>query len=252
MIKPEVVAPGEDVDVVGYIFDAPLVTKGRTWLPLTQLVTWLVMAREAGRLHPERNWFQRLGVASMTMPVILGSEWCHNLAHAAAAKGVGHPVDAIRITWGMPLLIYYDTEDPDVTPRQHIIRAIGGPVINTIFWGIAVILRRFSSFGNPSRDVADAAVGMNLLLTIAGMTPQPYLDGGVALKWALVEKGRTLADSDQTVQKANGVAAAGMGIGAAVAFKKRKKFLGALMALMAALSVGVAAGLLKEKTVNAQ
>ena len=48
------------------------------------------------------------------MPIVLGSEWCHNLAHAAAARAIGKPVDAIRITWGMPLLVYYDINDKNV------------------------------------------------------------------------------------------------------------------------------------------
>ena len=134
MIKPEVVSPGENVNQVGTVFDTPLVTKGWTWLPLTEVIVLGIMTREAGRLHPERSWLTRFGVASLTMSVILGSEWCHNLAHAAAAKWIGHPADAIRITWGMPLLVYHDIEDPDITARTHIIRALGGPVINTIFF----------------------------------------------------------------------------------------------------------------------
>ena len=136
MIKPEIVSPGESVNQVGEIFEAPLVTKGWTWFPLTEIVVFGIMAREAGRLHPERSWLTRFGVAALTMPVILGSEWCHNLAHAAAAKIVRHPVDAIRVVWGMPLLVYHDIEDASVTPREHIVRAIGGPVINTIFFGL--------------------------------------------------------------------------------------------------------------------
>jgi hypothetical protein len=247
MIKPEMLSPQDEVTEVAYIFDAPLVTKGWTWLPLTQLITWAIMVREAGRLHPDRKWHQRLGIAALTMPIILGSEWCHNLAHAAAAQWVGKPTDAIHINWGMPLLIYYDVEDPDVTPQQHMIRALGGPLINALFLGFAAIFRRFTTYGTPARDVADAATNTNLFLILAGMTPQPWFDGGTALKWSLVAQGQTPARADKTVRHVNGVAAAGMGIGAAVACKKRRPLLAALLVLMAALSLSVATGLFREK-----
>jgi hypothetical protein len=78
MIKPQVLSPEEDVHVIATLFDAPLVTKGLSWLPLTQGITWAIMAREAGRLHPQRSWLQRLVVGGMTMAVILGSEWCRH------------------------------------------------------------------------------------------------------------------------------------------------------------------------------
>jgi hypothetical protein len=222
MKPPKSPSHDHDLKIIAQVFNAPLVTKGWTWLPLTQLITWLVMTREAGRLHPERSWNQRLGIAALTMPIILGSEWSHNLAHAAAAKSVGKPVDAIRVNFGMPLLVYNDIEDPTVSPRQHIIRASGGPLINTILLGIANYLWKFTTFGSPARDVLDAARWTNLLLIIAGMTPQPWLDGGVILKWACVDRGLPLEAADAVVQKVNGAAGVAIGLAAAGAAKKGK------------------------------
>jgi len=247
MIKPVIVSPGEEVEVVGYIFDAPLVIKGFTWLPLTQLGTWLIMFREAGRLHPERSLLQRMGVAMLTMPVILGSEWCHNLAHAAAAKLVGHPVDAIRVNWGMPLLVYYDIEDPAVIPQQHIIRALGGPAVNTILLAVATTLRWITQSGSIARDVTNAAVGMNAFLILGGMLPITYIDGGAVLKWVLVEKGQTPPQADETLKAVNAVTALGLGAGAAVAFRKRKRFLGGIFTLFAGIALLIATDLLREK-----
>ena len=247
MIKPEVVSPGESVNQVGKIFDAPLVTKGWTWLPLTELVVWGLMAWEAGRLHPERNWTTRMGVAALTTPIILGSEWCHNLAHAAAAKLVGHPADAIRITWGMPLLVYHDLEDARVTPRQHIIRALGGPLINLTFLGIAALLRPLTKPTSIARDVVNAILGMNTFLVLGGLLPIPGIDGGAALKWALVDQGRSPTQADATVRKVDAVIAVGLGAGAAVAFKKRKRLLGGILAMFAGFALTIATGLLREK-----
>lgn len=246
MIKPQVLSPEDDVHVVATIFDAPLVTKGLSWLPITQLITWGIMSREAGRLHPGRSWAQRLGVGGMTMMVILGSEWCHNLAHAAAARWVGHPADAIRINLGMPLLVYYDIEDPDVTPRQHLLRALGGPLLNALFWGTACLLRKLTRQGTAARDVADAAVSMNAFLSVGGMLPIPYIDGGTVLKWALVENGDVPAAADETVKVVNTFTAAGLAGAAALAFKRRKRFLGGILALLGATALLVGTGLLRE------
>jgi len=247
VIKPAVVSPGEEVDVRGHIFKAPLVTKGLTWLPLAQLVTWLIMIREAGRLHPERTWFQRMGVAALTMPVILGSEWCHNLAHAAVARFVGHPANAIRINWGMPLLVYFDEEDPAITPRLHITRALGGPAINAIFLVVASILRWCTRPRSTARDVTDAAIGMNAFLVTGGMLPIPYIDGGAVLKWALVANGRTPAQADEALKQVNAITAAGLGAGAAVAYRRRKRFLSGILAMFAGTALMIATGLLREK-----
>jgi Zn-dependent protease len=205
------------------------------------------MAREAGRLHPERSWSTRLGVAALTMPVILGSEWCHNLAHAAAARLVGHPADAIRISWGMPLLVYHEIEDASVSPRQHIIRSLGGPVINTTLLMIAALFRLLTKFGSPTRDVVNATLGMNAFLILGGMLPIPGIDGGAALKWSLIEKGQTPAGANETIQKVDLVTAAGLGAGAFLAFRKRKRLLGGIFAMFAAIAFAMGTGLLKEK-----
>lgn len=247
MIKPEFVSPGESVYQLGEIFDAPLVTKGWTWLPVAQVIVLGIMTHEAGRLHPKQNWLTRLGVAALTMPVILGSEWCHNLAHAAVAKWVGHPVNAIRITWGLPLLVYHELEDEKVIPREHIVRALGGPAINTIFFGVAALLRPLTKTKSIARDVVNAALGMNVFLVLGGLLPIPGIDGGAALKWVLVEKGQTSSQADESIRKVDAVTAAGLGAGAIFAFTKRKRLLAGIFAMFAGLAFVIATGLLKEK-----
>lgn len=247
MIKPKVVSPDESVNQVGEIFDAPLVTKGWTWLPLTEIIVFGIMTREAGRLYPERSWLTRLGVASLTMPVILGSEWCHNLAHAAAAKMVGHPADVIRVTWGMPLLVYHDIEDPDVAARAHIVRALGGPIINSLFFGAAVLLHPLTKPKSIHRDMVNAALGMNAFLILGGMLPIPGIDGGAALKWALIDNGQTPTQADEIIRKVDMVTAVGLGAGAAVAFKKHKRLLGGIFVMFAGFALAVGTGLLREK-----
>jgi len=247
MIKPQALASDQNFKIVGRVFDTPLVVVGKTWIPLTEIVVWGIMAREAGRLHPERNWPTRFGMGALTMSVILGSEWCHNLAHAAAAWLVGHPADAVRIAWGMPLLVYHQIEDNTVSPRQHITRALGGPAINAILLGLVALWRKFNPTQSPAREVVNATLGMNAFLILGGLLPIPGVDGGAILKWALIEKGQTPPQADETIQKVDLVTAAGLGAGALAAFKKRRRFLGAIFTLFAGIALAIGTGLLKEK-----
>lgn len=246
MIKPVIVHPEEQVNQVGKVFDAPLVTKGLTWLPFTQVLVWGIMSHLAGKRRPERTARQRLFSGAITMPVVLGSEWLHNLAHAAAASFVGKPVNCIRIVGGMPLLVYYDVNDLSVSPQQHIIRAIGGPLLNALVLPFAWLVKRFSAPDSIWRDVGEAAYGMNLFLSTVSMLPIPFIDGGPVLKWSLVAGGRTVEQAEQRVQKVN----LGMGIamaGGAVAARKRKPWLAGLSALFAVTAIAVGLGWVKEQ-----
>ncbi|NIV33268.1 MAG: hypothetical protein GWN58_28625 [Anaerolineae bacterium] len=247
MQKPAVVRPTDEVTTVGSVFGAPVVVKGRTWLPLTQVAVWLIMAWHAGRGHPERGWGKRLSTGALTMAAILGSEWCHNLAHAAAARLLGKPMDALRVAWGMPLVVYYDLNDESVTPRQHIARALGGPAFNALLLPFALLLRKLTRPGSVPRDVANAAAGMNLFLSTASLLPIPGIDGGPVLKWALVARGATPEEADETVRAADRAVGGGLGVAAALAFKKRRRFLGAILAMFSVLALAVGFGLVREQ-----
>ena len=247
MIKPPFVRPGDEVKVVGRVFDTPLVVKGKTWFPLVQMAAWLILSWVAGRRKPERTWGQRLAIGAVIMPVVLGAEWCHNLAHAAAARWIGKPMDAIRILWGMPLLIYYDINDQNVKPRQHILRALGGPLFNTFAWVAAILLRRGARPGSTLGEVAEAAEKMNGFIAGVGLLPIPGIDGGPILKWSLVELGRTPVEADLVVRKVNGVLGAGLAGAGAAALKRRRWLEGGILVLLAGAALSIATGLLKEQ-----
>ena len=246
MKKPSVVAPTDDVETVGEIFGTPVVVKGKTWFPLTEFVVWLIMAWVAGRNRPDRSRWKKLGVGGLTMTAILGSEWCHSLAHAAAARSIGKPMDALRVTWGMPLVVYYDIDDDEVTPREHIIRALGGPLCSGVLLAITGLIRRFTPRGSVGREVADAAVGMNLFLSTASLLPIPGIDGGPILKWTLVERGHTGNEADEVVKGVDRALGVGLGIATGVAVKKRRWFIGAILGMFTALALAVGFGLIEE------
>ena len=247
MIKPPIVTPEEDITTVGEVFGAPLVVKGWTWLPITQLVAWGFMTKWASNRNPERSWQGKLVAGAFSMVVLLGSEWCHNLAHAAAAKLVGKPVDAIRITWGMPLLVYHDVNDPTVTPRQHIVRSLGGPVFNALLLPFAWLGKCLTQTGSILGDVADVAVRMNAFLCSVSLLPIPGLDGGPLLKWSLVKKGWSVEIADETVRKVNWAVGGAAASASTVAFRKRKPIVGVLCAMLAGVALAIAAKLLREQ-----
>ncbi len=246
MKKPPAVRPGDEVTVIGHVFETPLVVRGRTWLPVAQFGAWGIMAWLAGKRRPQRTWGQRLWVGLMTMAVALGSEWLHNLAHAVAAHLIGKPMDALRITWGMPLVVYYDLNDQDVTPREHIVRALGGPLFNAALLIPLVGLRCAARDGTAAREVLDMAVGANVFLSTVSMLPMPGIDGGAALKWALVADGRSVPQADEAVRRVNRWMGVALSVAGAVAFWKRKRIIGGVLALCGAMASAIGHGLIEE------
>lgn len=247
MIKPPIVKPQDEVTTLANVFGTRLVAKGKTWFPLAQLSAWPIMAWAAKKRRPNRTWLRSIGIGALTMPVVLGSEWGHNLAHAAVANLIGKPVDAIRVILGMPLLVYYDIEAEDVTPRQHIARALGGPLFNLSMLPVIYFLRQRSHPDSAGRDIANAALGTNLFLPTVGLLPIPGIDGGAILKWSLVERGASRADADCTVRKVDGILGAFFAGAAVRAFKSSRPLLGAFLVQLAALALSIALGLLKEQ-----
>jgi len=243
----DIIGPHEDFTIIGEVFDTPVVVKGITWLPLAELLVWGFTSWLAGRRRPERTHSERIGVGAVTMPILLGLEWSHNFAHAASASFIGVPMDALRITWGTPLVVYYDINDPTVTPQQHILRAMGGPVFNALILPIALFLRQQTHPDSITRDMADVAVGMNAFLCTVSMLPIPGIDGGPILKWSLVERGREPEEADQVVRNVNSVLGVILGIVSGMAIKNKRTLLGVLIAPLAALMMAIGSGLLREQ-----
>jgi Zn-dependent protease len=247
MKKPSVISPSDDVTTIAKVFDTPVVVKDKTWLPLAEIIAWVFTTWMAGKRRPERSLFQRVGAGFVTMPLILGFEWCHNFAHAAAAYMIGKPMDAMRIAWGTPLIVYYNLNDPTVAPRQHIIRALGGPLFNALMLPTALLLRKCTSGESMARELADTAVGTNAFLSTMSLLPIPGIDGGPILKWSLVDRGFTQGEADKVVKKVNGLVGVLLGIASTVSFKKKRGFIGTLLAIFSALSLAIGTGLLREE-----
>src|SRR4030042_4456504 len=203
MIKPAFLRSEDRPTTIGHVFGAPLVVKGISWLPMLELAAWGILSVVASRKKPGWSRSKRVTAGALTSLILFGSEWCHNLAHTAVAHRIGKPVDAIRIFWGTPLLIYYDINDQQVNPRQHILRASGGPIFNALMVPISWLAKRFTKKGTLTRYAADFALGTNIFIATIALLPIPGIDGGPLLKWSLVDKGHTPQEADETLRKVN-------------------------------------------------
>jgi len=247
MRKPPVLHSDDEAVSVGRVFGTPLMIKGVTWFPLTLCIVWGIMVRIAGNTRPDRSLGERMHLATLTMPVVLGSEWGHNLAHAAAANWVGKQMDAIRITWGMPLCVYHDINDASVTPRQHILRAMGGPLFSFTLLLSSIAVQRLSPKDSLTREIADVSAVTNAFLSTVSLLPIPGIDGGPILKWSLVERGCTVQKADRVIRKVDGGLGVALSLLSGAAINKGRRLLGLLSAMLAVLSFGVAFGWIREQ-----
>jgi hypothetical protein len=201
---------------------------------LTGVLTWV-----AGQRKPERSWLQRLGVALLAMPVALFADIGHAMAHTISARLAGAPMDEILLSSGMPRTLYQNNAVP---PQTHIRRSLGGPIFSLTGFTLSLLWRRLSPPGSLSHDLAEASLAGHSFILLGSVAPLPMVDGGIILKWKLVEAGQSPEQADQTVRKTSFSLGAGfLGLGALLGFIRKRKLIGGLLA--AGGAVGIAAGI---------
>ena len=240
--------PGEEI--IAMVGATPVTKKDFTWFPLTQIVLWIIFSRGAAKQKPESSVLQWGAEGFFKMVVMLGSEWGHNLAHLAASNIIGKPMDALRIQAGMPRCIYQDINDRKVTPRQHIIRSLGGPVFNGLLLPVTGLARKLTRSDSIAGETAKTAFQTNLFLSLISLLPIPGIDGGPLLKWSLVNHGYTIAEADQAVREINGPLALCFGLFSSWAFYSKKILAGIFGFLLSLTSLSIFAGWLKEEDVS--
>jgi hypothetical protein len=67
------------------------------------------------------------------------------------------------------------------------------------------------------------------------------------VKWALVDRGRSIEQAEDALRRTDGVLAAALSLRSLAALRRRRWFIGGLFGLLAALSFGFAKGLIKEQ-----
>lgn len=233
------------------IFGAALTWHGWRSLPITPMLVWagLVVAKRRDSFH--KRWHKILGLSALQTVLLFGSEWLHNLAHAAAAAWVGKPADEIRIMFGMPRLIYREINDTSVTPQQHVARAVGGPLFNSLLAGGLWLARRNTAL-QPEANVhtlIESTLKMNVFLATVAWLPIPGIDGGAALKWLLVARGYSIPQADATVQRVNLLTAPLTIATGGLLLRKRHTWAGALAAVLGGIMFAVGMGWLREQNI---
>ncbi len=215
----------------------PVVAQPDFW-PAPILVTAL-LAWVAGLRKPERSWLQRLGVALLAMPIAWFADIGHAMAHTISARLSGAPMDEILLSSGMPRTLYRDNA---VSPQTHIQRSLGGPIYSLIGFTISLLWRRSSAPGSLSRELSEVSLAGHSFILLGSLAPLPMVDGGIILKWKLVEAGQSPEQADRTVRKTSlGLGAGFLGLGALLGLVRKRKFIGGLLA--AGGVAGIAAGL---------
>jgi hypothetical protein len=219
----------------------PVVAQPDFWpapILLTGVLSWL-----AGLRHPDRSWFERLGTGILAMSVALPADLGHAMAHSVSAKLAGAPMDEIRLSSGMPRTLYVNN---DVPPKTHIRRSLGGPVFNLIGVITSLIWKKTSTQMSLSRDLADASLAGHSFILLGSVVPLPMVDGGIILKWKLVETGKTPEQADQIVKNTSlRMGAACLGIGAMVGLLTKRKLVAGLLAAGGLAAIAAGKGWLK-------
>jgi hypothetical protein len=219
----------------------PIVAQADFWpapILLTGLLAWV-----AGLRKPESSWLQRLGVGLLAMPFATFADIGHAMAHTISARLAGAPMDEILLSSGMPRTLYQNNAVP---PRTHIRRSLGGPIFSLIGFTLSLLWWRISRRGSLSHDLAEASLAGHSFILLGSLAPLPMVDGGIILKWKLVEAGQSPEQADQAVHKTSlSLGAAFLGLGSLLSLFRKRKLLGALLAVGGAAGIAAGVGWLK-------
>jgi Zn-dependent protease len=166
----------------------------------------------------------------------------HTIGHIISSRRAGAPMDRFHLTAPLPRTVYYNNE---ISPQAHLGRAIGGPIASGLAFLLTLALWPFVSDRSVLGEFLRLLSFINGLLGAGSLLPLPFIDGGVLLKWSLVERGQPAEEADQVVRQANlliGILAAAIGL--ILVLKRQSK--GAILSLVNA-GMFVATGLDKLK-----
>ena len=148
------------------------------WLGLTSF-TWRLMD-----FPPDQALAAGLGSAFLHYV----SELLHNMGNAWAARKVKHPMEGV-LFWGLLATSLYPRDEKGVSPRDHIQRALGGPLaslIVSLVTGIQLLVV------SPQAALLPPAIPFiamflfwdNLLIfTIGAILPLGFSDGSTILQY---------------------------------------------------------------------
>ncbi|MBK6326473.1 MAG: hypothetical protein IPF56_11145 [Chloroflexi bacterium] len=186
-----------DTRTIGHFNGVPVNVRPIFWVAPPTI--WLALVWLAGKRKPERSLGQRLLVALLGLPFPFLADVGHALAHTESAKRASAPMDQVLLSLDMPRTLYTNN---DVAPAIHRQRSLGGPVYSAASLLGSLLWRALSAPNSLSRELANVACLSHGFILTGALLPLPVVDGGVFLKWTLVEQGYTPEAADAVVQKA--------------------------------------------------
>jgi hypothetical protein len=111
------------------------------------------------------------------------SDLLHQFGHAIAARSMGYPMSGLRL-WFLLSSGLYPLDEPELPPRTHVRRALGGPIMSLIVTIIAgAIAWLLRSAGSPYTWIAVFAVLDNFVIfTLGAFLPLGFTDGSTLLR----------------------------------------------------------------------
>lgn len=153
----------------------------------------------AARLQrPRWSWAAQIGLAAAWFVLFNVSYVLHTVGHIRSARRVGAPMDRVLLLWGFQTNLY---RNQDVTPRQHIGRAAGGPLSSTLFTVTALPLYALLSRVPVLGALAEAWFFSNAIGLAGSLLPSPHFDGAALLKWSIAARTGEEALGDEAVQQ---------------------------------------------------
>ncbi|MEA3337965.1 MAG: hypothetical protein U9R25_18910 [Chloroflexota bacterium] len=186
----------EDTPILFTVWETPV--RAQSGFAAALAAVWALMTWLAGRGNPGRPLPLRLLVGFISMLAVVSADVSHAMAHIISARAAYAPVDEILLSHGMPRTIYFDN---DITPQQHRMRALGGPVYSGLACLLVLALRRLAPEDTIFHEVLGYTALAHGLISAGSMAPLEMVDGGSILKWSLVEQGKTEEEADHAVQQ---------------------------------------------------
>ncbi len=141
----------------------------RAWVSIVSLVgVGIVVGIVASPMDgPGAN----VGVGVVYGLMIVLVEFLHGIGHIISSRAIGAPMSRMIVTMTV-ITGQFDTND--VTSRQHLWRALGGPLMNLILGVIFVVIA-------PNHYVMFFGC-FNIVFFLIAILPIPTLDGSVILR----------------------------------------------------------------------
>lgn len=153
-------------------------------LEMSAVIGWVVVVMVGANLYMflyRTDYEAALRFGIIYWVIYMGGLLFHYFGHILASYWVGFPMSGLEFWWMFGRSIYPDNES-QLTARQHIIRAAGGPVFSVVWVAVLFLALSQQSSGNVfSVFMLQLSFVTALLLLVGTLLPLSFSDGGTIL-----------------------------------------------------------------------